>query len=133
MLQPLQRGEVAASRKLQCSSVSRAQTRISLVWSMLRAKRSRHDDLERLVSLKARPPFVSQSALGALLRLAKEEELPDIASRNVVREARDKYVQLNTPYGPVHRHLDLGGGIQAESQTPYGNALCCVLEGQRFR
>ena len=99
---------------------------------MPRAKRARHDDLEGLVSLKARLPFISQSARGALLRLAKDEKLPDIVSRNVVREARDRYVQLSTPYGPVHQHLDLGGGIQTEIQHPMAMLYAAGLKGNAF-
>ena len=99
---------------------------------MSRAKRARHDDLERLISLKAKLPFISQSALGAVLRLAKREELPDIASRDVVREARDRYVQLDTPYGPVHQHLDLGGGIQAEVQHPMAMLYAVSMKSNAF-
>ena len=91
---------------------------IGLVWAMSAPKRARTDELANVVSLKARIPFISQSALGALLRIAKNERLPDLSGRDSVREARDQYVKLATPYGPVHQHIDLGGGVNAEVQHP---------------
>jgi hypothetical protein len=61
---------------------------------------------------------MSQSALGALLHIAKQEHLPQVSTRKAIREARNKHVTMATPYGPVHQRIDLGGGVSAEVQHP---------------
>jgi hypothetical protein len=82
------------------------------------SKRARADELAKVTSLKARIPYMSQSALGALLHIAKQEHLPQVSTRKAIREARNKHVTMATPYGPVHQRIDLGGGVSAEVQHP---------------
>ena len=82
------------------------------------SKRARADELAKVTSLKARTPYISQSAFGALLRITKQEHLPQVSTRKAIREARNKHVTMATPYGPVHQRIDLGGGVSAEVQHP---------------
>ena len=99
---------------------------------MSRPKRARNQELEHVTPLKARTPFISQSALGALLHIAKKERLPDLSTRKAVRETRDKHVKLSTPYGTVHQHIDLGGGVRAEVQHPMAMLYAVSIRSQAF-
>ena len=73
--------------------------------------------------IQARLPFISSRALSTLLELAKHEEMPQATSRASLRQARDKDVQVQTPYGELHQHIriDDGGGkeIGVEVQHPW--------------
>lgn len=71
-----------------------------------------------MASLNARTPDISQSAIGDMLRIAKQEPLLQVSTRKAIREARDKHVTLAVPYGPVHQRIDLGVGVSAEVQHP---------------
>ena len=77
--------------------------------------------LARVQSLRDRIPFVSQSALAALLRIARTEELPD-ASRKDIRDARNMASRISTPYGTLHQDLkfqdDEGNAITMEIAHP---------------
>ena len=90
------------------------------------AKRRRRSTAElvaertALVDLRARLPFVSQSALAAVLAIAQKEKLPDIANRKDVRKSRDEHTSVMTPYGEIHQRLvDPGTGRQFEVQHPF--------------
>ena len=82
--------------------------------------------------MKARLPFLSGSALGALLSIAKNEQLPDLSGRHVVRKARDLYVSATTPFGTLHQSLDLGGGISIEVQHLMAMLYVVVSKSEAF-
>ena len=77
--------------------------------------------LARVQSLRDRLPFVSQSALAALLRIACTEELPE-APRKDIRDARNTASRISTPYGTLHKDLkfkdDEGNDITMEIAHP---------------
>ena len=79
--------------------------------------------LARLQNLRDRLPFISQSALCSLLKLAHEEELPEIHNRKALREARDAKSHAPTPYGTVCQIVQLlgedGTHIPVEVQHPF--------------
>ena len=72
--------------------------------------------------IQARLPFISGRALSTLLELAKHEDLPQATSRASLREARDKEVRIETPYGALHQHICIEGEggkqIDIEVQHP---------------
>ena len=74
----------------------------------------------QICRLRATLPFVSQSALGALLKAAQREQLPN-ASRDRVRKARDESVFEETTHGPIHRAMSVAtsdGPVDLEVQSP---------------
>ena len=74
--------------------------------------------IAKLQSLRSRLPYVSQSALSAILQLAAQEELPGSCSRKDVRRARDDTVKELTPYGSLHQTITLpsSGGATGGSR-----------------
>ena len=87
--------------------------------------------LARLQAVRSSAPHVSHSALAALLRVAAKEGLPDIkdVSRYHVAEARDRVAFMDTPYGPLHQHIDVGG-VKVETQHPAA-AMCAFCGASR--
>lgn len=83
--------------------------------------------LARIQSLRSRLPYVSQSALAALLKIAEQEELPTGASRTTLRRARDAVREVRTTYGSLHQTLsfplETGEILEVEVQNPFA-ALC---------
>ena len=75
----------------------------------------------RVGALRSRLPFVSQAALGALLQLAKEGELPEVKgdTRKDIRHDRDAYVATSGLYGPLHQNVVIADGVELEVCT------CC--------
>ena len=77
--------------------------------------------LQRRADLRGQLPYISRSALSALLQIASEQELPT-ASRAEVRGARDAIKSLPTPYGTVHQTIEVqsvqGDPIKLEIQHP---------------
>jgi hypothetical protein len=67
------------------------------------AKRQRLADLERF---RRRVPYVSQSALSAVLREAKASGIPDLSDRKHINEARGAALDMMTPYGKLQQSLD---------------------------
>ena len=65
---------------------------------------------------------MTNSALEAIVRENKREPLPDSATRNEIRDARDDFVQKRTNYGPLHVTVDAplltGGVVQIEIASP---------------
>ena len=92
---------------------------------------SRSAKLARLEAVRSRVPHVSRSALAALLRVAAKEGPPDIkdVSRFHVAEARDRVAFMDTPYGPLHQHIDVGG-VKVETQHPAA-AMCAFCGASR--
>jgi hypothetical protein len=87
--------------------------------------------LARLQSIRSRLPFISQSALSALLQLAANEPIPDASSRSDIRAARDMSVSQGTPYGALHQTITvdgIDGPVQLEVQHPLAMLYhCCTL------
>ena len=96
------------------------------------AKRAKQENAGKLASLRARLPFISQSALAAILRVAKDERLPDVTSRTAVREARDSQIDIQTPYGCLHQKRQLEGGRSIEVQHPLAMLHCVCGRSQSF-
>ena len=75
------------------------------------AKRSKLDDLE---AFRRKLSHVSQSALFEMIRLTRQEGLPELGDRHdEFREARDIQLTKETPYGPIAQSRELtthGGG-----------------------
>ena len=66
-----------------------------------------------VASVKAKLPYISQTALAEVLNLAKKEQLPYVSTRKALRRARDDFVHSTTPYGPIHQRLPVtGSGLQ---------------------
>ena len=72
-----------------------------------------------LVDLRAKVPFISQSALAAMLSLSQAGALPNVGTRAMVRAARDKFVSRPTPYGKIHQVLSHPSGLEFEVQSPF--------------
>ena len=82
----------------------------------------RPNKIARLQNLRARLPYVSQSALAQLLHIAQKEELPVGSSRQDIRDARDLFCQATTPYGKLHQVVSLKStdkkDLRIEIQAP---------------
>lgn len=72
----------------------------------------------RLQGLRDMLPYISQSALGAVLAVAEREGLPPAASRSTIARARNDRCQTATPYGLIHQTLTVGG-FEFEVQNPF--------------
>lgn len=72
------------------------------------AKRARLDDLGRF---RASLPYMSQSALGEILRRTSAEILPPRAHRRLIRAARDAIATRSTPYGEVHQMMSVASAL----------------------
>ena len=62
---------------------------------------SRPEKLQKLSLLHRSVPYVSQSALGAILAAVQEMGMPDLIGRNQIRQARDATMNHKTKYGPI--------------------------------
>ena len=83
----------------------------------------RPSKVARLASLRARLPYVSQSALAAVLKIAERESLPSGSRRDIGR-SRDAVVEETTPYGPLHAKVPVpllaaGDNFELEIQHPF--------------
>ena len=88
--------------------------------------------IQMAIEAGKRLPFVSQSALAALLKIAKTEKLPDVTTRDGLRQARNDFVNVQTPFGRLHQVIDVGGGVSFVC----GNGACwwgaCTRAGGRL-
>jgi len=79
--------------------------------------------LRKLAEFRNRLPYVSQSALGAILKLAKECPVPDLSNRHHVRHARDLDACQDTPYGPLIKTVKVlgkdGAPVHIDVQCPF--------------
>ena len=91
--------------------------------------------MARTSCLQSRLPFIYSNGLSAILRLAKDEALPEATSRRSLQRARDKDVQVDTPYGKLHQTIDLdtvaGDVVHAEIQHPLAmlHRVCATSTG----
>ena len=58
-------------------------------------------------NLQSRLPFISGNALSAVLKLMRDEALPDAISRPSLVRVRDQDTRIDTPYGLIHQQIDL--------------------------
>jgi hypothetical protein len=84
------------------------------------------------VALKASLPYISQSALAALFKFAKDNTLPDITTRDALRGARFQYVHQDTPYGTIHQRLALSDTVSTEVQHPMAMLYHCTKHSTNF-
>ena len=70
------------------------------------ATSSRAGAAAQLRDLRHKIPFVSQSALAAVLSLPRDE-VPDSFNRKQIREVRDEAAFTKTPYGPLHQTIEI--------------------------
>ena len=56
----------------------------------------------RLLTLRHKLPYMSQSALAGIIQEAQRDPLPLNVDRGDIRMARDEIVFQSTPYGPLH-------------------------------
>lgn len=81
--------------------------------------------LARVQRLRARLPYISQSALAAILAEANTDDgLPEQISRRGIGRARDIAVQHVTPYGKLHQTINVPlangeGTMPVEVQNPF--------------
>jgi len=61
--------------------------------------------IRRVLELRSRLPYVSQTAFAKVCQLAQTEELP-LVSRNTLRKARNSVACQATPYGQLTKKLD---------------------------
>lgn len=72
----------------------------------------------RLQEFRDKLPYISQTALATVLKVAADDGVPEVASRRSFARARDHFSKASTPYGPLHHLLDVGGeGF--EVQNPF--------------
>ena len=95
-------------------------------WPLIMAERPAK--FAKIQSIRSRLPFVSQSALSALVKVAKEEGLSDVCNRHDVRRARDKTIKEVTQYGPLHNTTRVNDDFSLEFQHPVAilSHLCKV-------
>jgi hypothetical protein len=83
----------------------------------------RPSKLRRLSGLKRSLPHVSHSALGALLKFAQDNPMPEFSNRNHVREARNLAVAQPTPFGSLLKELEVvdvhGRPMRIDIQCPF--------------
>ena len=94
----------------------------------------RNAKLARVGRLRARLPYMTQSAFAALLAAAREEPLPDISRRDDVREARSRIARSQTPYGEVHMKIQVSCGrrsmfVEVASPWPLLHVACEKSDG----
>ena len=92
------------------------------------AMEGRPAKLARLQTLRDALPFISQSALAAILKISQREQLPS-GTRKDIRHARDTVALQATPYGPISQVINLspagGADFHAEIQHPFAMLYYC--------
>ena len=96
---------------------------------------TRSEKLARVGRLRSRLPYMTHTALAAVLAAAQEEPLPDVTRRGDIREARSRLANSETPYGSVHVKVDVptvrGAAIGVEVCSPWPMLfrVCSVSAG----
>lgn len=94
---------------------------VCVTWQNVMAEPPRK--IARLQLLRAKLPYVSHSALSAILKESKAEPLPDACSRSSIARSRDAGVKQSTPYGTLHQTVSLhrtdGTNQDVEVQHPF--------------
>ena len=77
-------------------------------------------DQSSLIELRSKLPFISQSALSQILKIAAREPLPTLSSAQAIRKCRDTRVATLTPYGAIHQtKVHAISGKTFEFQHPF--------------
>ena len=103
---------------LSVASIGCTKTPCAMTSDARPAKKSREGVLASLASLRQRMPYMSQSALAAVLREARDAPLPDAGRRADVRQARSAVIAQHTPYGPLVQSIELRGKSGAMVSIP---------------
>ena len=74
--------------------------------SMADAVQCKRQRLAHLERFRRRVPYVSQSALSAVLQEAKTSGIPDLSNRKYISEARNAALDMSTPYGKLQQSID---------------------------
>ena len=75
--------------------------------AVMAAAETRPAKRARMLSLQHRLPYMSQSALAAVVQEAAREPLPDHCTRSEIRLGRDEVCSQDTPYGKLHQKIEL--------------------------
>ena len=78
----------------------------------------RPEKLRRVSQARATLPYMSQTALAAFLKLAKDDGLPQVTRRDDIREARNMMTRTATPFGPIHQTMRVGDKHVIEVAAP---------------
>ena len=81
---------------------------------------SRANKLRKLDMFRRKLPHMSASALAAVLKVVEDEGIPEVHNRKTLQEARDSVNDAPTPFGPIHREVQMhavGGGLEAINLT----------------
>ena len=70
-------------------------------------KKPRKESLLELDSFRRKMPHASQSALSTILLEIQRVGIPDVVTRNAMREARELKADTMTPHGPLHVWRDI--------------------------
>ena len=80
--------------------------------------------------LRCRLPHITQSALASLLDDAKRIPLPECVSRRSLGRAISNIVDQSTPYGPLHKPVQLTDDITIVVQDPAAMLHTVVSKSQ---
>ena len=85
--------------------------------------------LARIQALKDGLPYISQSALAAILKVAQNEQLPS-GTRVDIKDARNTAASHATPYGQISQVINMpaadgGEDLHAEIQHPFAMLFHC--------
>ena len=72
-------------------------------------QKDRPAKLARLNALRSKMPYISHTALTAVLRIAKDDPLPEVNNRVDVRHARKAVARQSTPYGTLVSTIPMEG------------------------
>ena len=91
----------------------------------------------RMLSLQHRLPYMSQSALAAVVQEAAREPLPDHCTRSEIRLGRDEVCSQDTPYGKLHQKIELmtttGAAAHVEYCAPIPMLYVAARTSEPFR
>ena len=82
----------------------------------------------RLNDLRARIPYMSQSALAGILREAMRQPLPEISSRTSIRSFEVQGLNVNTPYGPLIKEIAVTDSLKVAVALPAPMLFHCATE-----
>ena len=72
---------------------------------------SRAEKLAKVGRLRSRLPYMTHTALVAVLAAARQEQLPEVSRREDIRLARTIIAHAQTPYGQVHVKIEIPRAI----------------------
>ena len=84
-------------------------------------QKDRPAKLARLNALRSKIPYISHTALTAVLRIAKDDPLPEVNNRVDVRHARRTVARQSTPYGTLVITIPMEGKHGKPKHVPLQN------------